>query len=212
MTAWQKSAGPRPVGSNSLRIHKLEQTFNFSHKLHSVAKSLILFGPQWNSSVGLYSHKTNLSHAGLLFSFVRPAYFLAFIGTIVPISLSVTVYGLNCTTFSHCLYDLIFLLWLLWYVHYCSFQCELEVDRSELIVSDKRVCLFSFINYFLQFAGQWSRFTYLGIYYFDVDFQFKTCNFYLKIFNFWKRGWGWPLKINPLVSPIFKWVAGNNTE
>lgn len=100
-----KSTGPRPVGYNRLWIHTLQQTFNFSNKLPSVAKSVIFLGPLWNSAVWLYSHKLYLSHAGLclLFCFARPACFLDLYWQIVPISLSVTTHILTGTTMSLCL-------------------------------------------------------------------------------------------------------------
>lgn len=105
---WQhgkKSTGPRPVGSNRLWIHTLQQTSNFSNKLPSVAKSVIFLGPLWNSAVWLYSHKIYLSHAGLclLFCFARPACFLVLYWQIVPISLSVTTHRLTGTTLSLCM-------------------------------------------------------------------------------------------------------------
>lgn len=150
------------------------------------------FGIMWNSSTWLYSHKINLSHAAscLLFSFVRPAYFLAFIGTIAPISLSVTLYWLH-QVFSVSLWfyaSMLFIQSGVCIIVYFSISEKL----TDCLINQSRQSLISMLC--VQFQVYWLVFTVGQIYlivYLLLWHRFSIQNTQFKIFHFRNCGWGW---------------------
>lgn len=136
----------------------------------------------WNSSTWLYSHKIHLSHAGscLLFSFVRPAYFLAFIGTTAFLCLELYT---DYTTFSQCIYDFII------YIFIQSDVCiildfSLSSRLTDCLINLSRQSLINVLS--VQFQVYWLVFTVGQIYlivYLLLWHRFSIQNLQLKIFQ-----------------------------